>query len=80
MGTSTKAVLPTTLLVVTKAGLNYNPKATTAQNNHASWATIKTALKSKPQTYGQLMAIVAKKHNHAPMVGYCVRRGWLAVK
>ena len=78
MGTSTKGILATAKLTLSKTGANYNPKATTAQNNAASWATIVMALK-KPQTVASLTKIVAAKHNHAPMVGYCIRRGWLKV-
>lgn len=80
MGTSTKGIANTAKITVSKAGLNYKPKATTAQGNATTWATIQTHLKgNKACTVGQLTALVAKQHNHAPFVGYAIRRGWLKV-
>ncbi len=76
MGISTKGINSTAKITVTKAGLAYNPKANSAQGNAATWATIQTALK-KPQTVASLTATVKAQHNHAPFVGYCIRRGWL---
>lgn len=76
---STKTLKGTTKLVISKKGATYNPSAKSAQGNAATWATVTAACK-KPQTYASLMALVKAQHNHAPFIGYAVRRGWLAVK
>ena len=77
---STKALAANTVLVVTKTGAAYTPNATTAQNNAQSWAFIKAQIAKGNNTYGGLQQAIAKAHNHAPMVGYTVCRGWLAAK
>jgi len=76
---STKGLKPNQVITLTKLGNNYKPAKNTAQGNATSWATVQKAL-AKKQTVGSLTAIVKKAHNHAPFVGYAVRRGWLAVK
>lgn len=78
MGTSTKGIDKANVVSVTKLGAAYKPAATTAQGNATTWATIQTLL-AKPQTVASLTAAVAKQHNHAPFVGYCIRRNWLKV-
>lgn len=57
----------------------YNPSANTAQGNATTWATIQKALKKGPQTRKQLTTLVTAQHNHAPFIGYAIRRGWLIV-
>jgi len=76
---STKAVKPTQVVTLTKLGNNYKPAKNTAQGNAATWATIQAAL-AKKQTVATLTKLVTTKHNHAPFVGYALRRGWLQAK
>ena len=80
MGTSTKGIDSKAKVVTTKAGDKYNPSAKSAQANAVTWDTVTKALASGPQTVGSLQTLAKEKHNHAPFVGYCIRRGWLAVK
>ena len=76
MSISTKTVKLADKISITKIGAAYKPKASSAQGNAATWSSIQSAL-AKPQTVGSLVNIVREKHNHAPFVGYCIRRGWL---
>ena len=78
--TSTKTLDQKAVLVVSKVGAKYNPNSSTAQDNAASWAAIKDLVGTKGATYGDLQKALKEKYNHAPMVGYCVRRGWLVAK
>lgn len=57
----------------------YNVRPNTAQNNAATWEAITAAFAANggQLTHAQLLAAVAP-FNHAPMVGYCIRRGWVA--
>lgn len=77
---STKGIDQTAKVAVTKAGEKYKPSASTAQSNGTTWATITDALAKGPQSVGALQKLCKEKHNHAPYVGYCIRRGWLQVK
>jgi len=76
---STKGLDVNASVKVTKSGAKYNPSDKTAQGNGATWSTIKSAL-AKPQTVKQLQAVCKEQHNHAPFVGYCIRRGWLEIR
>jgi hypothetical protein len=60
-------------------GKPYNVRPNTAQNNAASWAAITAALQANggKATRAELLAAM-QPLNHAPMVGYAIRRGWLA--
>jgi len=78
MSTSTKGLTTKSALVLTKKGQSYSPRATSVQDNAASWDLVKGAM-SKPQTMGSLQTLL-KQRNHANFVGYAVRRGWLAAK
>jgi len=80
MTTSTKSITSATMLVVTATGSKYNPSASTAQNNADSWALIKSVCGAKGATYGAIQKALKDQYNHAPMAGYCVRRGWLKAK
>lgn len=77
---STKGLDLTAKVVVTKAGQKYSPSANTAQGNGATWETITAALAQGPQSVAALQKLAKDSHNHAPFVGYCIRRGWLAIK
>lgn len=76
--TANAAPVNAALSVVYKAGKAYNVRAGTAQDNSRSWAAIQAVLQ---QAGGQASraAIVAAvtPFNHAPFVGYAIRRGWL---
>ena len=73
---TSKQVQLTTKLVV-NAKKQYNPSPSTAQNNAQSWATVQGALAKGPQTRQQLQTLLQTQHNHAPFIGYAIRRGWL---
>ena len=79
MSTSTRNIKATAKVTISKTGAKYSPSAASAQNNKDSWDTLKNALK-QPQTLGSLQATLKAQHNHAPFVGYCIRRGWLVAK
>jgi hypothetical protein len=57
----------------------YNVRPNTAQNNAQSWQAIQACIQANggQATHAQLLAAVSP-FNHAPMVGYCIRRGWVA--
>ena len=80
MGTSTKGLSATAVVTLTKAGTTFNPSATSMQANATTWATITGALATGPQTVAQLVTLCQQNHNHGNFVGYCLRRGKLAVK
>ena len=81
MGTSTKGLAANTVLVITKAGAAYNPSASSAQGNAASWATVQAYFAAnKVVQFGKLQAHLKAQHNHANYVGYNIRRGKLAPK
>lgn len=65
--------------VVYKAGKPYNVRPGTAQDNSRTWAALsaKLAENSGQCTRAELVA-VAQQFNHAPFIGYAIRRGWLA--
>jgi hypothetical protein len=67
------------LQVVYKAGKPYNVRGGTAQDNSRSWAAVQSVLQANggQATRGQIVAAV-QQFNHAPFVGYAIRRGWLA--
>jgi hypothetical protein len=67
------------LQVVYKAGKPYNVRAGTAQDNSRSWQAIQQVLQASggAATRAALTAAVTP-FNHAPFVGYAIRRGWLA--
>mgnify|MGYP001567603719 CR=1 FL=1 len=67
------------LAVVYKAGKPYNVRPGTAQDNSRSWAAVQAVLQANggQATRGQIVAAV-QQFNHAPFVGYAIRRGWLA--
>lgn len=79
--TSTKpaAAKPAPQAPTVALGKPYHPRAGTAHNTQATWASITDALQQGPQTQAQLVAI-AKEHGDAPFVGYALRRGWLVVQ
>lgn len=56
----------------------YNVRPNTAQDNAASWELIKACIAKNngSATRAQLLEAV-KDRNHAPMIGYCIRRGWI---
>lgn len=64
--------------VVYKAGKAYNVRNGTAQDNSRSWAAIQSVLATKggAATRADLVAAVTN-FNHAPFVGYAIRRGYL---
>lgn len=64
--------------VVYKAGKAYNVRTGTAQDNARSWQALQELLQSKggQATRAELVAAVTQ-FNHAPFVGYAIRRGWL---
>ena len=78
MGTSTKGLNLASKVSVSKLGKAYKPAKNTAQGNGATWETINKLL-AKPQTVATLTAAIKEQHNHAPFVGYAIRRGWLQV-
>jgi len=78
--TSTKGIDLNAKVTTTKLGDKYKPSANSAQGNAASWETITSLLAKGPQTVGGLQKALKENHNHAPFVGYCLRRGWLAIK
>ncbi len=65
--------------VVYAAGKPYNVRPGTAQDNSRSWAAIQAVLQANngQATRADLVAAVTP-FNHAPFVGYAIRRGWLA--
>lgn len=67
------------LQVVYKAGKPYNVRPGTAQDNSRSWAAVQAVLQANggQATRAEIQAAVAQ-FNHAPFVGYAIRRGWLA--
>ena len=67
------------LAAVYKVGKPYNVRPNTAQNNAASWQVLLNTITANggSATRAQLVAALAPL-NHAPMVGYAIRRGWLA--
>lgn len=67
------------LAVVYKAGKPYNVRAGTAQDNSRSWAAVQAVLQASggQATRAEIVAAVTP-YNHAPFVGYAIRRGWLA--
>jgi len=64
--------------VLYAAGKVYNVRNGTAQDNARSWEAIQAVLKTKggSATRADLVAAVTP-FNHAPFVGYLVRRGYL---
>lgn len=66
------------LQVVYKAGKVYNVRPGTAQDNARSWSAIaaKLAESGGTCTRADLVQVVSQ-FNHAPFVGYAIRRGWL---
>lgn len=66
--------------VVYKAGKPYNVRTGTAQDNARSWEAIQKVLQEKggQASRADLVAAVTS-YNHAPFVGYAIRRGWLMV-
>ena len=65
--------------VFTLAGAKaYNVRPSTAQDNARSWQAIQQCIQANggQATRAQLNAAVAP-FNHTPMVGYCIRRGWV---
>lgn len=74
MGKQATATAPATY----KVGKPYAPRATTAQGNATTWAAIQAAMAANGGncTMAQLQQAVAP-YNHAPFIGYCLRRGWL---
>lgn len=64
--------------VVYAAGKAYNVRNGTAQDNARSWEAIQAVLTSKggQATRADLVEAVTK-FNHAPFVGYAIRRGYL---
>lgn len=67
------------LQVVYKAGKPYNVRPDTAQDNARTWDALSAKLSASGGqcTRADLVA-VAQQFNHAPFVGYAIRRGWLA--
>ena len=77
----TSKTTPNTATLVINTKKPYTPNVNTAQNNAASWAVIQGALKGgKPVTRLALTQLLATQCNHAPFVGYAIRRGWLVTK
>jgi hypothetical protein len=66
--------------VIYKAGKPYNVRPGTAQDNARSWDALQKVLTEKggQATRADLVAAVTP-FNHAPFVGYAIRRGWLTV-
>lgn len=66
------------LAVVYKVGKAYNVRPGTAQDNARSWAAVQAVLAEKggAATRGDIVTAV-QQFNHAPFVGYAIRRGWL---
>lgn len=56
----------------------YNVRPNTGQDNARSWQAIQQCIQANggQATRAQLNAAVAP-FNHLPMVGYCIRRGWV---
>jgi hypothetical protein len=80
---TTQAAGPSTtnnlLQQVYTLGKPYNVRPNTAQNNAASWQAITAALQANGGTATRAQLLAAMQPlNHAPMVGYAIRRGWLA--
>lgn len=78
---TTPATVPATnnlLAQPYKLGKPYNVRPNTAQDNAASWQLITACIAANggTATRAQLLAAMAPR-NHAPMVGYAIRRGWL---
>lgn len=61
-------------------GKVYNVRPATQNDNVRSWQAICSFLAANggSATVAQLTAHLQKEFNHANMVGYCVRRGYLA--
>lgn len=62
-----------------KAGKPYNVRPNSSRDNAATWDLITKALAANEgvATRAQLQEAV-KERNHVDMVGYAIRRGWLA--
>ncbi len=75
---ATAAPTNSAMQVMYKAGKPYNVRPGTAQDNARSWAAIQAVLANKggSATRADLTAAVTD-FNHAPFVGYAIRRGWL---
>ena len=60
-------------------GKPYNVRPNTAQNNAASWQALQACIAANGGTATRAQLLAAMQPlNHAPMVGYAIRRGWLA--
>lgn len=77
---ATAAPVNASMQVVYKAGKPYNVRPGTAQDNARSWEALQKVLTEKggQATRADLVAAVTP-FNHAPFVGYAIRRGWLTV-
>lgn len=82
VATPAAAPAPTTNALLAQAyglGKAYNVRPNTAQDNALSWQLLTQCIQSNggSATRQQLEQAVADR-NHKPMVGYAIRRGWLA--
>lgn len=76
--TTGAAPVNSAMQVLYKAGKPYNVRTGTAQDNARSWEALQKVLVEKggQATRADLVAAVTE-FNHAPFVGYAIRRGWL---